>query len=406
MSTVSFTGTFVKREVMSKLASGMARNQFKKLLVLCVTDNHFIFNKEHFMQYEGFAMGSPLSATMANLFLCHHETKWLDDCPESFRPLVYRRYVDDTFLAFRKRDHIDAFCNYLNGKHPNIKFTKEYEDGNKLSFLDMNVNKIERESNVAFNFSIFRKATFTSLGMSYHSYCFYNFKINNIKTLIFRAFKLCSTWHNFDDEVKFLLSYFKINGYPEGIVYKVIHKFLNSLFYPKPCIATVRKLPMYIKFPFISNMCCKLIQAELGKLVRIRYPYIDFRFIFVNNTTIQGLLNHKERLPGDLLSGLVYTYSCDACGATYIGQTKRCLRTRIGEHFGRSTRTGYLLARPSPSAVRDHIEICGSRRSVDDFKCVRSFSNEILCTIYESLEILYKKPSLNQDGSSFPLLLI
>ena len=43
---------------------------FKKLLRLCVDDNHFLFNNDHYIQYEGFAMGSPLSAPMANIFLC------------------------------------------------------------------------------------------------------------------------------------------------------------------------------------------------------------------------------------------------------------------------------------------------------------------------------------------------
>ena len=118
-----------------EMICGMTRNQFKKLLELCVNDNHFIFSQEHYMQHEGFAMGSPLSAPMANLFLCHHEVKWLNDCPERFKPLVYRRYVVDTFLVFKKREHIDEFCDYLNGKHPNIKFTKEYENENKLSFF-------------------------------------------------------------------------------------------------------------------------------------------------------------------------------------------------------------------------------------------------------------------------------
>ena len=212
----------------------ITRNQFKKLLDLCVNDNHFIFNKEHYMQYEGFSMGSPLSAPMANLFLCHYEGKWLDDCPASFKPLLYKRYVDDTFLVFKKKEHIDEFCNYLNVKHPNIHFTKEYEHENKLSFLDMNVNKIERGETTIFNFNIFRKTTFTGLGMNYHSYTFYNFKINNIKTLIFRAYKLCSTWLDINDEVQFLLEYFKKNGYPKKIVFGVINRFLNSVFYSKP----------------------------------------------------------------------------------------------------------------------------------------------------------------------------
>ena len=182
---------------------------------------------------------------------------------------------------------------------------------------------------MAFNLSIFRKNTFTGLGMNFHSYTFIKFKINNIKSLIFRAHKLCSTWLEFHNEVQFLLNYFKINGYPEKIIFKVINKFLCSLFYSKPKILTAEKLIMYIKFPFLSNSCCNFIQKQMGNILKSRYPQINFRFVFVNNATIHGFLNHKERLPKDLISGLVYSYLCDACGATYIGCSKRCLRTRV-----------------------------------------------------------------------------
>ena len=51
----------------------LTKQQFKKLLELCIGDNHFIFNQEIYKQHEGFAMGSPLSAPLANIFLCHHE---------------------------------------------------------------------------------------------------------------------------------------------------------------------------------------------------------------------------------------------------------------------------------------------------------------------------------------------
>ena len=272
----------------------LTKNNFRKLLELCISDSHFIFNGKHYMQHEGFAMGSPLSAPMANLFLCHHERNWLNDCPESFKPLLYRRYVDDTFLVFKERAHIDQFCNYLNGKHPNIQFTKEYENNGKLSFLDVNVNKIHKEQTMGLNCSIFRKGTFTGLGMNYLSYTFYNFKINNIKTLVHRAYHLCSTWYDFDNEIQFLLRYFKTNGYPEKIVFKVVRKFLSSVFHSKPQVLTAQKLRMYIKFPFLSNNCCDYIKQQLGKVLNAKYPHIDFKFLFVNNSTFQGILNHKE----------------------------------------------------------------------------------------------------------------
>ena len=50
----------------------------------------------------------------ANIFLCHHEQDWFDD-------FLYRRYVDDNFLVFRKRNDAEPFLNYSNSKHPNIK---------------------------------------------------------------------------------------------------------------------------------------------------------------------------------------------------------------------------------------------------------------------------------------------
>ena len=64
-----------------------------------------------------------------------------EDCPIDFRRLFYLRYVDNTFLVFRKRDDVEPFFNYLNSKHSNIKFTKEHENENKLSSLDVKIKK-------------------------------------------------------------------------------------------------------------------------------------------------------------------------------------------------------------------------------------------------------------------------
>ena len=161
---------------------------------------------------------------------------------------------------------------------------------------------------------------------------------------------------------------------------------------------------MYVKFPFLNNKCCDLIRKELAFILSKSFPHIDFRYSFINNFTIQGLLKHKERLPDDLSSGIVYLYECGTCGATYIGQTKKCLRTRAAEHFGVSSRTGGLLARPPQSTIRDHLEACNSGRSLENFKCLGSFSNNLFLRISESIEIHFRKPNLNVDNSSIPLL--
>ena len=68
-------------------------------------------------------MGSPLGPTMGNTFLCHYKKFWLNERPSQFKPVVYRHYVDDTFVLFKSKEHLKLFDNYMNWKHKNVKFT-------------------------------------------------------------------------------------------------------------------------------------------------------------------------------------------------------------------------------------------------------------------------------------------
>ena len=82
-------------------------------------------------------MGSPLGPTMANVFLSFYEIKWLEQCPKEFKPVFYRRYVDDIFVLFESAQNLSKFCNYFNACHPNMSFSFEQEKNGKLSFLDI-----------------------------------------------------------------------------------------------------------------------------------------------------------------------------------------------------------------------------------------------------------------------------
>ena len=72
-------------------------------------------------------MGSPLGLALTNIFMCGFENKWLRDCPNNFKPVFYRRYVDDIVALFSSPDHADTFKEYLSSKHPNINFSLEKE---------------------------------------------------------------------------------------------------------------------------------------------------------------------------------------------------------------------------------------------------------------------------------------
>ena len=74
------------------------------------------------------AMGNPLGLIFADIFLEYYENEWLCNCPNDFKPLFYRRYVDDTFAVFCEITNITDFFNYINNKHKSLKFTFEVEN--------------------------------------------------------------------------------------------------------------------------------------------------------------------------------------------------------------------------------------------------------------------------------------
>ena len=182
---------------------GLPRSMFKALLELSVMHSFFLFNGKFYKQTDGLGMGQPLSPTFENIFLCFHEEKWLSSCPH-FKPVFYRRYIDDTFLVFEHSSHVPLFLNYLNNKHPNLKFTSETEISNKLPFLDCNIHRV----NNTFETSVYRKNTFSGLGISNFSFCSNAFKLNSINTLLFRAYGICSNYFHLHNEFNFLINFF------------------------------------------------------------------------------------------------------------------------------------------------------------------------------------------------------
>ena len=155
-------------------------------------------------------MGSPLGPTLANVFMCHFENIWLENCRTQFKPVVYKRYVDDTFLLFRSTEHAEKFKNYLNKQHKIISFTSEMEQNGSLSFIDI---KISREK-TRFVTSVYRKPTFSGVFTNSESFISKCYKRSLIDTLLYREFSLCTNMEKFHQEISSLKSVLKSNGYP------------------------------------------------------------------------------------------------------------------------------------------------------------------------------------------------
>ena len=81
----------------SQTVSGLNKQQVLEMLSLTTKENVILFDEKYYSQIDGVAMGSPLGPTFANIFLCHHETTWLKNCPKAFKNQCI---IKDTLMIF------------------------------------------------------------------------------------------------------------------------------------------------------------------------------------------------------------------------------------------------------------------------------------------------------------------
>ena len=140
----------------------------------------------------------------------HHQKIWLENFQGS-EILFYRRYVYDTFCLFHSEHDAIIFFDYINCRHPNIKFTMEKEAHHKLPFLDVLVDNNDPSS---FLTRVYRKKTFTGLLTNYFSFTSYSYKVGFIRTLIDRAYKINNTWLGLHENKTKLMEILKKNLFP------------------------------------------------------------------------------------------------------------------------------------------------------------------------------------------------
>ena len=387
------------------VVDGLSRNDFKKLLTMATTESFILFDGKYFQQIDGVAMGSPLGPTLANIFLCHHETKWLANCPPECKPLYYRRYVDDIFLLFENIQCAHSFQQYMNTQHPNMNFTSELEDKNSLAFLDVFITRDVDSGR--FITSVYRKPTFSGVYTNYDSFIPTKYKSGLVYTLLYRSYRICTNWRQIDIEFKKIRSFMLKNGYPSELIDKTVSYFLNKLHNTSsstsPAFDNVKSYQIFL--PYLGTFT-KRIERKIKQGLKEHLPRIKFRFVYRASTRIRNLFNFKDRIPSYIRSGVVYQFTCASCNAVYIGETNRHTKTRLCEHMGISALTGNSSKTKVDSHIRNHLLQCQSTITKDCFKIIGSDNtSEINLKIKESLFIHRDKPSINVQKTSFPLWL-
>ena len=362
----------------NKNPPNIPKHNFRDLLNIATKETFFMFNNKYYKQVDGVAMGSPLGPALANIFMCSFENKWLRDCPNDFKPVFYRRYIDDIFVLFSSPDHADKFREYLSSKHPNIQFSIEKEEDGCLPFLDVNIFR----ENDKFATNVYRKKTFSGVYTNFKSFIPETYKIALIKSLLFRCFSLCSDFIKFHHEIDKLKGILYKNSYPRDLVDKCIKEFLDKILAPKPVVSTVPKKNLVIGLPYLGKLSLQ-IRTRINRIMKNKLPYCNIRFVFQTKCKISNFFTFKDKIPSFLRSGIVYKFHCGSCNATYYDKTKRHFKVRMCEHLGISALTGKRVKGDDDSAIKEHLLFCNHTPEFEDFSILASNNNDFKVTLIQ-----------------------
>lgn len=312
-----------------------------KLLELITEQNYFQFNNEFYIQSEGLPMGSPISGTIANIFMNHIEQVIFNKIvPNRYKIIYWLRYMDDILCLIDEPScKIDQLYSDINSVHDKIQFTIEKEQNRQLNFLDVTI-KIQNHQHT---FDIYRKPTTTDTIIHQTSNHPETHKHAALRYMLHRLNTIPLDTDNYQKEMNTIVQIATNNGYKENLVTKLNNKIKKQKNTPVP--SSQRQNTTQINTQDTHTRTTQSGKSEENKrwytmTYNNKYTHrISNIFrkqgIKIAHQTNNSLQKHFpksiENTDPYRKSG-IYQLKCNTCDGRYIGQTRRTFDTRYKEH--------------------------------------------------------------------------
>ena len=184
-----------------------------------------------------------------------------------------------------------------------------------IAFLDVLISGINNQN---LTLQTYRKSAYTALLLSFRSFTSFSYKLNLIKCLIDKSFKICNNWNSFHNDIENIKSNLIKNAYPSFLMDKVIRKYFDYKFSSDENQLKDKADVHYFKLPYIDNLSHH-IKNKLSKLCKeFCKENFSFKLVF-NSFKIKNYFSYKDPIPNDLKYFLVYKFTCVSCSSSYIG---------------------------------------------------------------------------------------
>ena len=365
-------------------------NTLKNCILLILKSNIFRFCNTFHIQKKGTAMGTPMAANYANLFMDMFETSLLNDFHKKTekKPLIWLRFIDDIFFIWTDgEDSLKEFLVFCQkySETKNMKSAIKFEISQPtktINFLDVCITLNQQTLST----TVFSKPTDAHIYLNPKS-CHPAHMIRNIpKSQFLRLRKICSDTSDYFKKSNEYLNFFIKQDY-DGSKLKMLAKemlaktpdellpqknkrnqnektimvttwrpalkhqskilqekyhqhlekdiYLKKVFPEKPIIA-------FRKMKSIRNYIVRTDIKEVNnqKKPNITTPCCSCRktcHLISSDETIKNIHNGKEikKLDGGncITANIVYAARCKIHVEIYIGNTGEELRERFSKHM-------------------------------------------------------------------------
>ena len=315
---------------------------------------------------------------------------------------IWRCSVDDTFV-YVKNGSIEYVLSVLESFHFNIKFTYEKEVNNTLPFLD--VLFIRNSDHIHTN--VYRKETNNDLYLYWHAFTPISWKSGALRTLVNRAYIICSDNKYLQQELKHLEREFQIqNGYPLWIIKQIMKEVKEN---KRSLVTAQNDTPLQntnndrkihsLMLPFAGAKGNTMLKSMNRCIKRIVPNDVNTRITYTGHK-LNTRFQIKDKTAQIHKHDLVYCVKSpdQSCNQDYLGETGCRIIERTADHSGKDKNSH--LFKHACNENHKHIDL-------DNIKVIDSgyHNNRFKRKIFEALYIKQYKPMLNTQEQSIPLKL-
>ena len=245
-----------------------------------------------------------------------------------------------------------------------------------------------------------RKSTNNDVYLHWDSFAPKNWKRSTLRSILTRAYKICSTKELLDEELKRIERVFiEINGHPKWIVNQLKEecKLVNEQYHRNiESNIDSNTVTHMLVLPYKGKKGEKLIKS-LNKHLKKVLPENNLSRNAFSSKNLGSFFNIKDKTKLEHNNDLTYLVKCPekTCSESYLGETARRMNKRVSEHVGKDKKSHMLqhtLQSGHPSVSLNEFKILGKGFS----------NNRVKRKISEALLIKQYRPILNtQENSMF-----